>query len=565
MTMMPPAGRAPDSLADQRRHVSIERQPVADRYAWWQRGVIYHVYPRSFQDSNGDGVGDLNGITERLDYLQWLGIDAIWLSPIFRSPMVDFGYDVADYTAIDPVFGTMEDFGRLLDEAHRRGIRVLLDWVPNHTSDQHPWFIASRSSRDNPKRDWYLWRDAAPGGGPPNNWLSIFGGSAWQWDAATGQYYYHSYFKEQPDLNWRNREVRQAMLDVLRFWLDKGVDGFRIDALSELFEDELLRDNPSNSDFHPGEDQYLSLRVVYSADQPEMHQVVRELRALVDSYGDRVLIGELYLPIDQTVRYYETEGTGIHLPTNFHLLLSRWSAMPIAALIDAYEAAIPDFGWPNWALSNLDRPRVATRIGRAQARVAAMLLLTLRGTPTIYYGDEIGMHDVAISSDAILDPAERTMPGLAFGRDRERTPMQWDATPHAGFTYSPPWLPLAEDSRALNVETERADPRSVLSLYRQLIGLRRRKPALNVGRYRRLAASGGVLAYERSAAGQRFAVILNLAGSPTSYEPADVSLIGVVELSTHLDRVGEPVRSVLSLRADEGLVVELGGTDDETS
>ena len=359
------------------------------------------IYPRSFQDSDGDGIGDLGGIIERLDYLTWLGVDAVWLSPIFPSPMADFGYDIADYTDIDPLFGSMEDFDRLLEAVHARDLKLILDLVPNHTSDRHPWFEESRSSRENPKRDWYLWKDPAPDGGPPTNWRSVFGGSAWQYDDTTGQYYYHAFLKEQPDLNWRNPEVRDAIFDVMRFWLDKGVDGFRVDVMWHLLKDEQLRDNPPNPDYHPDQPDHARFIPAFSEDQYEVHTIVEQMRAVTDAYDDRVLIGEIYLPIPRLVAYYGPEGRGAHLPFNFQLILLPWDARRIDAAISKYEGALPPDGWPNWVLGNHDKPRIASRVGRAQARVAAMLLLTLRGTPTLYYGDEIGMQNVAVPPERV--------------------------------------------------------------------------------------------------------------------------------------------------------------------
>ena len=354
---------------------------------WWQTGVIYQIYPRSFQDSNGDGIGDLNGIAARLDDLVALGVDAVWISPIYPSPMADFGYDVADYTGIDPRFGTLADFDRLLEAAHARGLKVLLDFVPNHTSSQHPWFLESRSSRENPKRDWYLWRDPAPDGGPPNNWISDFGGSAWEWDEATGQYYYHAFLKEQPDLNWRNPEVVEAMLAVLRFWFDRGVDGFRIDVLWHMVKHADFPDNPPNPAYTPAMGEMNRVLQLHSTDQQEVHGIAAAMREVADQYPGRVLIGEIYLPVERLVDYYGRDRPEVHLPFNFQLIGAPWEARTLAKLIADYEAALPAGGWPNWVLGNHDRPRAATRFGPEQARVAAMLLLTLRGTPTIYYGD----------------------------------------------------------------------------------------------------------------------------------------------------------------------------------
>jgi alpha-glucosidase len=519
-------------------------------YLWWQRGILYQVYLRSFMDANGDGVGDLAGLMNRLDYLAWLGVDALWLSPIYPSPMKDFGYDVADYTGIDPLFGTMQDFDRLLDAAHARGLRLILDFVPNHTSDQHPWFRESRASRENPKRDWYIWRDT------PNNWLSNFGGSAWTFDEPTGQYYYHAFLPEQPDLNWRNLEVVRAMLDVLSFWLDRGVDGFRVDVLWHLIQDDEFRDNPPNPDWREGDHPYHAFVPLYTADRPEVHDVVREMRRLVDGYHERVLIGEIYLPIERLVTYYGADLQGAHLPFNFQLLSAQWDACHLAGLIAEYEAALPRGAWPNWVLGNHDRSRIASRVGAAQARIAAMLLLTLRGTPTLYYGDELGMHDVPIPPGQIQDPFERNVPGRGHGRDPERTPMQWSAAPNAGFTAGRPWLPLASDFRETNVDTQREDPRSMLSLYRRLIDLRRGEPALEKGFLELVQSEGDVLAYVRRArrGEPSFFVALNLGGES---QRIGFPGHGSVALSTHLDDRSDGADGSLALRAHEGVVVRL--------
>jgi alpha-glucosidase len=530
---------------------------MSEHYLWWQHGVVYQIYPRSFQDSDGDGVGDLSGITSRLDYLRWLGVDALWISPIYPSPMADFGYDVSDYCGVHPMFGSLDDFDELLAEAHARGLKVILDFVPNHSSDQHPWFRESRSSRASPKRDWYIWRDPAPGGGPPNNWLSNFGGPAWTLDEATGQYYYHAFLPEQPDLNWRNPEVVEAMLDVLRFWLDRGVDGFRVDVIWHLIKDEAMRDNPPNPSWTPAERPHDSLLSVHSTDQPGVHEVIARMRALVDGYDERVLIGEIYLPVERLVAYYGEDLSGVHLPFNFQLVLAPWDARRIAALIEEYEAALPEGGWPNWVLGNHDQSRIASRVGRAQARVAAMLLLTLRGTPTLYYGDEIGMRDVEIPPDRVRDPFERNVPGIGVGRDPERTPMQWDGSPGAGFTTGGPWLPIAGDHDEHNVEAERRDPRSMLSLHRALLALRRGEPALERGRFEPVPAEGEVLAYLRRAGegSDAFLVALNLGREPQALHRPGTA--GTVELSTLLDRSGERVGDTLELRGDEGVIVRL--------
>src|SRR5215216_878284 len=482
----------------------------APEFAWWQRGIIYQIYPRSFQDSDGNGVGDLKAIVQRLDYLADLGIDAIWVSPIYPSPMADFGYDVSDYTDVHPLFGDLECFDHLVAEVHRRGLKIILDYVPNHTSDQHPWFLQSRSTRKNRKRDWYIWRDGKPNGGPPNNWISEFGGSAWEWDAGSSQYYYHAFLKEQPDLNWRNPQVRTAMLAVLRFWLDRGVDGFRVDAIHHLIEAEHLRNNPRNPDWRPGDSPARRLARLYTMDQEETYEVIEAMRKLADTYaGERLLIGEASLPIQQLMRYYGVSAPGFHLPFNFHLIKSPWKPDVIARLIEDYEGALPRDGWPNWVLGNHDRPRVATRIGAKQARVAAMLLLTVRGTPTIYQGEEIGMADVPIPPDRVQDPWEKNVPGLGLGRDPQRTPMQWETGPHAGFTESDPWLPIGSDYVDVNVRSQSYDPHSMLSLYRALIRLRRAEPALSVGVHIKAEAVGDVLLFRRQHGDRPLAVALN--------------------------------------------------------
>ena len=524
---------------------------------WWQHGIIYQIYPRSFADSNGDGIGDLPGIIGRIDYVHSLGADAIWLSPIYPSPMADFGYDVADYTGVHALFGTLADFDRLVAAAHARGMKVMLDFVPNHSSDEHAWFAEARSSRDNPRRDWYIWRDPAPDGGPPNNWLSYFGGSAWQYDATTGQYYLHLFVDKQPDLNWRNPAVQQAMLDAMRFWLDRGVDGFRVDVIWLMIKDAQFRDNPPNPAYQPGQAPVNALLPLYSSDQPEVHEIIAMMRQLLDQYHERVMVGEIYLPIERLVEYYGMSAPECHLPFNFQLITAPWSAEVIGALVNQYEAALPPGGWPNWVLGNHDQHRIASRVGPRQARVAALLLLTLRGTPTLYYGDEIGMHDVEIPPELVHDPQELGAPGYGMGRDPERTPMQWDSGPGAGFTSGVPWLPLAGDYAEHNVAAELDDPASMLALYRSLIALRRATPALTHGSYAPFAAYGDLLAYLREHAGRRMLVALNLGPQPQTLDLGTLGQ-GRVLLSTALDRADERVSDTLALRPDEGLIVELG-------
>ncbi len=500
-------------------------------FKWWQRGVVYQVYPWSFMDSNGDGIGDLQGIRARLEYFTWLGIDAIWISPIFPSPMADFGYDISDYCNIDARFGTLADFDALLADAHRLGLKLILDYVPNHTSDRHPWFLAARSSRDDAYRDYYIWHDPAPDGGPPNNWLSEFGGSAWEWEPATGQYYYHAYLRQQPDLNYRNPRVRDALLQVLEFWLERGVDGFRIDTIHHLIKDDQFRDNPPNPDWREGMPPHRRVLRSYTTDRPEVHAAIADMRAVVDQYPDRVLIGEAWLPFDRLMAYYGSDLSGLHLPFNFQLINARWEAAVIAAIAREYEASLPPGAWPNWVLGNHDRSRIASRVGNAAARLAAVLLLTSRGTPTLYYGDELGMRDVAIAPERVRDPWEKNVPGLGLGRDPERTPMQWSPATNAGFTRGSPWLPLADDYERTNVEVEQDDPNSILSLYRALLALRRREPALAVGDYRALELGPDIYAFERRHGDARFTVVLNFAR-----ESRPVSTTGRVVLSSAVAR-----------------------------
>lgn len=536
-------------------------------YLWWQTGVVYQIYPRSYQDSNGDGVGDLPGITQRLDYLSdTLGVDAVWLSPIYPSPMHDFGYDVANYTDIHPLFGSLEDFDRLLEETHQRGMKMILDLVPNHTSDEHPWFLESRSSRDNPKRDWYLWRDPAPDGGPPNNWLSHFGGPAWTYDEDTKQYYLHQFVKQQPDLNYRNPEVVSAILDVMRFWLDRGVDGFRVDVIGLMMKDPEFRDEPPNPNWD-GINPFAKLQHIYTANLPEVHDLIRQMRAVLDSYDDRMMVGETYLPNDMLMTYYgSADMLECHLPFNFQLITARWNAAGVRKMVDDYEAVLPPDAWPNWVLGNHDQHRLATRVGLDQARVANMLLLTLRGTPTCYYGDELGMENVPIPPEKIQDPPAINQPEIAHlvGRDPERTPMQWDDSPNAGFAapdVKDLWLPLDPKYKEVNVASELNDPRSMLNFYRKLLACRKSTPALQIGGYRSInpesaEAQENCFVFERQAGDQRVIVALNFSNREQKLSLPNLET-GKVVLSTSLDREGEVSLSGFSLRGNEGCIIVL--------
>ena len=530
---------------------------------WWQTGVVYEIYPRSYADADGDGTGDLAGITSRLDYLKWLGVDAIWIAPFYPSPMADFGYDVANYTDVDPLFGSMADFDALLAASHERGIRVLVDYVPNHTSDQHPWFRESRSSRENPKRDWYYWRDAGPDGAPPNNWISMFAGPAWEWEEATGQFYLHTFLREQPDLNWRNPETRAAMFDVARFWLDRGVDGFRIDVAPMVMKDPELRDNPMNPEperEHSRLGSWLTQLHVNDHAHPDMHELYRSFRSLLDAYpGERVSIGELHHPdFDTWAAYYGERQDEIHVPFNFHVINSPWTAAEVRRAVEGVEGVLPDGAWASWVLGNHDQPRFASveRAGLAQAKVGMLLLLTLRGTPTIYYGEEIGMVDVPVSTADSRDPVERREPGR--GRDPERSPMQWDSSPNAGFTAPDaiPWLPLAPNAATVNVAGQAEDPDSILSLTRRLIELRRAHPVLRLGDFERFGPTpDGTFAFRRISGDGQLTVVLNLTGEQRVVPDAGT---GTVLIGTHRDRDGAASTEQVELRPNEGLVIEAG-------
>ncbi len=490
---------------------------MSDR-PWWQTGVIYQIYPRSFADSDGDGTGDLRGVISRLDYLndgtpRSLGVDAIWLSPFFPSPGFDFGYDISDYCAVDPLFGTLADFDLLVTEAHRRGIRIILDLVLNHTSHLHPWFVQSRSSMANPKRDWYLWQDPKGKSGAPNNWQSVFGGRAWQWDPSTRQYYYHKFLTQQPDLNWRNGRVRRAMMNVFRFWLDRGADGFRLDVVDGYFKDALLRDNPPA----PGIRGYERQKHIFDADQPELIDAYREIRALLDTYGARMAVGEVMGNAKQAARFC---GPGLlPLAFNFEFTRQSWSPAAFQNAVLRYERLLPEGGLPCYVLSNHDNSRHASRYGgqapEARAKVAAAMLLTLRGTPFLYQGEEIGMRDGRIRRLEIQDPLGKKYWPPNAGRDPCRTPIPWTAGPGAGFTSGNPWLPLNPDYREINVQTEREDPDSVLEFYRKLIWLRKKSPALQSGGYRPLLSHPDrALVYLREAGKQTMLVGLNFFEQP---------------------------------------------------
>jgi len=482
-----------------------------EKYLWWRDGVIYQIYPRSFMDSNGDGLGDLQGILSRLDYLVELGIDAIWLSPIYPSPDADFGYDVTDHTAIDPRFGTLADFDQLVAETHRHGMHIILDMVMNHTSDQHAWFRESRSSRDNPKRDWYLWRDR------PNNWEASFGGRAWEYDRTSAQYYYHMFLKEQPDLNWRNPQVRKAQLEVFRFWLERGVDGFRLDVFNMYFKDAAFRDNPRQFGLRGFNRQ----KHVYDCDQPEMLPLTQELRAMLDSYPERYAVGEIFLsPTGRAAEYIGDQK--LHAAFSFDFTASElffpWSPAWVRKQIERREALFAGERWPTTVFANHDLPRTASRYCRgeddAQAKLAMTLLLTLRGTPFLYYGEEIGMRDVPLRREEIQDPPGKRYWPFYKGRDGCRAPMQWDGSEYAGFSTVKPWLRVHPDHFQRNLAAQRSNPDSLFNWTRKLIALRKEIPALRKGEFVSLASPSGTLVYQRRSAGQTVQVMLNFTRKP---------------------------------------------------
>jgi alpha-glucosidase len=500
---------------------------------WWKAAVVYQIYPRSFADSDGDGIGDLEGIRRHLDHLQWLGVDALWVSPFFPSPMADFGYDVSDYCDVDPVFGTLEDFGRLVQEAHARGLRVVIDWVPNHTSDRHPWFLESRASRDNPKRDWYVWVDGTPDR-PPNNWKAAFSATdpAWTWDDATGQWYLHLFLAVQPDLNWRNSDVVDAMDDTLRFWLDRGVDGFRMDVVHALVK---------HADFPDVDDPWLGTG---RFDEPATHERIRGFRRLLDGYpGDRVSIGEVFILSTAKVAEYYGDDDELHLAFNFPPLYAPWDAAKwrtrVARVVEEFD---PRDAWPTWVLSNHDNPRHRTRYGgsEARARAAAVLLLTLRGTPFLYQGEELALTDAEVPPERVVDPG---------GRDGARGPIPWDGSSEHGWG-GEPWLPWPPEPGTRNVEAERADSTSVLHLYRRLLLARHASPALQLGTQNPLGAPEGVIAYEREGDGDRRIVIVNFTGDES---PVPIAGDWSVQVASDGNGEGDSYRGAVA--GDQALVL----------
>ncbi|MDA8356009.1 MAG: alpha-amylase family glycosyl hydrolase [Actinomycetota bacterium] len=548
-----PMGRSQEEVPV---HVEPRDEKRAARQGpqWWRYGVLYQVYVRSFSDANGDGIGDLRGVVERLDHLEDLGVDGIWLSPVTESPDIDWGYDVSDYLHVHPELGTMGDLDELVAQAGARGIRVLLDLVPNHTSDQHPWFVESRSSRDAPRRDWYVWADPGTDGSPPNNWVSSFGGPAWTLDEPTGQYYLHNHLAEQPDLNWWNDGVRDSFDSILRFWLDRGVAGFRIDVCNMIVKDALLRDNPAATPDDDAEAQLFGQRPVFNANRPEVHDVLRRWRQIADAYdAPRVLLGETPVDVGSLARYYGNGSDELHLAFNFPFITSPLSADALRQVVEATETWLPVDACPVWTGSNHDMSRLATRWAQddpRRVRAALMMLLCLRGTIVLYQGDEIGLGNTPVGREDLRDPLGVRYWPYYEGRDAMRTPMPWNPGPGGGFTTaSTPWLPIG-DVDACNVEGQREDPSSTLSLVRDLIALRHREPDLATGAYVSRDAPLAVWAWQR---GARHVVVVNFADTSATWTLAESRIV----IGTDRGRDGEPVSGEVELAGWEGLVVEL--------
>ncbi len=532
---------------------------------WNQSTIVYHIYLRSFKDSNSDGIGDIEGLIQKLNYLNGdkdcLGIDAVWLSPIYPSPQKDFGYDISDHKNVDPIYGNLEIFKRFVSEAHNRGIKVMMDFVPNHTSFLHPWFLESRFSKSGTKRDYYIWADPKEDGSPPNNWLSLFGGSGWEYDDKTGQYYFHSFDVSQPDLNLRNPKVIKELLDVLDFWLKLGVDGFRVDAVEHMFKDPNLHDEPVNPVLDSEiQRPYDRLVHIYTFGLPEVIEVLKTFVEKVEEYAGKFVVTESWSEMEEIVKLYPQIDRKWFTPFNFGLIVQPWKAKRHKEFIDSYDESVGVLYAPTYVLGNHDKPRVVSRIGPAQARIAAILLLTLRGMPYVYYGDEIGMEDLTVPEDKAYDPYGQNSPGLGLGRDPERSPMQWGGEKHAGFCSGcDPWLPVSENFNQVNVDFESKDPHSMLALYRQLIELKKTSNALQFGKYQSFTVeSEEVFVYTRSYEDEVFLIILNY-----SLQKQKISLPfnkGKIILDSGLNKHGQEIKlDVLNLSPNEGLVLQIAG------
>ncbi len=523
---------------------------------WWRSGVLYEIYPRSFADSNDDGIGDLGGIIEHLDHLEWLGVDGLWLSPVSPSPNADWGYDVADYCAVDPAYGTLETLDTLVAETARRGIRILLDLVPNHTSETHPWFVEARSSRASAHRDWYVWADPGPDGSRPDNWTAQFGGPAWSLDEGTGQYYLHNFTREQPDLNWWNPAVHQAFEEIIRFWWDRGVAGFRIDVCNMMVKDAELRDNPPATEDDSVIEQIWGHRFVYNANRPEVHEILRGWRALADTYDPpRVLLGETDVhELSMLPPFYGNGDDELHLAFNLPWLHAEFNAETLRSVVEETERILPAGAWPIWTGSNLDTSRLSTRWAGGHPgtiRCILLTLLTLRGTPVIYQGDEIGLPDGVLTQEALRDPIGRRYWPHATGRDPERSPLPWDDGPGRGFTGQgvDTWLPMGTPPEC-NVAAQRDDPGSILTFTRDLIALRRSSPELQSGTYRSMPSPPGTWLWQR---GSRLVTALNLGEDTASF----IGLDGTITLATDRGRDGESVHGALVLPPGDGALLTI--------
>lgn len=521
----------------------------------WGKRIIYQIYPRSFKDSNGDGIGDLNGIAEKLDYLKDLGIDAIWLSPVYKSPMHDFGYDISDYYDIDPIFGTLTDFDNLIKKAHGLGIKVLMDFVPNHTSIEHPWFKQSRSSKNNLKRDWYIWKPPEKNGGLPNNWLSMFGGSVWELDKETGEYYMHTFDVSQPDLNWRNPAVVESMLNVMKNWMKKGVDGFRVDVAYYLFKDPFFRDEPFNPVYLPQhQKQYDGLLHIYTVALPETLNMLKKLNSVVNEFDDRFMVCEIYTFLHEMINLYKIVDHDSFAPFNFSLMSLPWNASDQKKFIDEFDEMVGHDYFPTYVLGNHDEPRIVTKLGKKAARTAALLQLTLRGIPFIYYGEELGMKNMEIPPDKVRDPMAVNMKDFNFGRDPERTPMQWNNSEFGGFSSVEPWLPLEKDFRQRNVESEKEDEKSYFNLYKSIIYLRKTRKSLVSGHHLPLDFKNqNILGFIRKEGNEKTLIIVNFSADTQIVELPTGSWKTI--LSTNLDIENRKEKDRISIRPNEGLIL----------
>lgn len=540
------------------------------RPCWWEGAVIYEIYPRSFQDSNNDGIGDLRGIEQRLPYLAELGVDAIWIAPFYKSPMADFGYDVSDYTAIEEMFGSMEDFDLLLHSAHQNNLRVIIDFVPNHTSDQHPWFVESRSSRTNSKRDWYIWRDSGSasqdtenGKAPPNNWPSFFGGSAWTWDQQTEQHYLHLFLDRQPDLNWRNPEVVEAMENALRFWFDKGIDGFRLDAIGFLAKHPDLPDLPKLPNATGGDATNADLVQyhIYTNNLPEIHDILRGFRRVADSYEkELIFIGETgSLDPDELSQFYGRDQDELHLPQIFLPHHTEWNAKSMQDCLVSFYEALPPGTTPHFNFANHDARRLTDRYGVHNHRSVGMLLLTLLAAPCLYYGDELGMREGIIPPEKKRDPFDGYMADHSLGRDPARTPMQWNSTANASFTSEcvEPWLPVNPDYLVINVETQRNDPTSTLNFYKQLLSFRKQSPALRTGSIQFLeVGNGDVLAYRRTSDKEQLLIAINFSAEAQQVDLSSLTSTPINVLSSRMQSP-EISSAVITLHPHESILISL--------